>query len=301
MTTKGIRMKLCKRGTVAAIGCTAAAFFAGTASSAFAGTVRYTVPETPAYAIQDNGNGIVKVTYNGCVTAGVRQQLDFTMITNVGQSANAVFNVLKEEGEQPTSTFTPPAVALVKGPDQTFAISLAFTVDNANNGVTTFRVKLDPESGEGLGQGAGIMVRIPCVLAAPPLPPAPGTPAGSQPATLLAPTAGVFPTVGSAQASGVARCISTPRSLRLRAGEMTRVAVTVAVNGPRIRGAKVRATYPGARYVKTTGADGRVVFNIRPTRSGRLVLQSDVCFGASRTTVRAARVVAQQRPARVTG
>jgi hypothetical protein len=111
----------------------------------------------------------------------------------------------------------------------------------------------------------------------------------------------MFPTIGSAQADGPARCISTPRSMRLRAGERTKVAVTVTVNGQRIRGAKVRATYPGARYTKTTGADGRAVFTIRPRRSGTLVLQSDVCFGAARHTVRAARVVARQAPARVTG
>jgi hypothetical protein len=292
-------MMMRKCGRVAAFGCAAAMFFA-TAPAAFAGTVRYTIAADPAYTIQDNGNGIVKVTYNGCVTAGVRQQLGFTMATNVGQDANAVFNVLKEEGEQPVATFTPPSVALVHGADQAFAIALAFSVDNANNGVTTFRIKLDPESGEGLGQGAGIMVRIPCVLAAPP---AAAQPGGSAPApmTLLAPTAGVFPTIGSAQADGPARCISTPRSLRLRAGERTNVTVTVTVNGQRIRGAKVRATYPGARYTKTTGADGRAVFTIRPRRSGTLVLQSDVCFGAARHTVRAARVVARQATARVTG
>lgn len=288
-------MMMSKRGRVAAYGSAAAMFFA-MAPAALAGTIRYTVAASPAYTIQDNGNGIVKVTYNGCVTAGVRQQLDFTMATNVGQDANAVFNVLKEEGEQPVATFTPPSVALVRGADQSFAIALAFTVDNANNGVTTFRIKLDPESGEGLGQGAGIMVRIPCVLAAPP---APGAAPLAGP--LLAPTAGMFPTIGSAQADGPARCISTPRSMRLRAGERTKVAVTVTVNGQRIRGAKVRATYPGARYTKTTGADGRAVFTIRPRRSGTLVLQSDVCFGAARHTVRPARVVARQAPARVTG
>jgi len=299
-------MMISRRGTAAAFGCAVAMLFAA-APAAFAGTVRYTIPSSPAYTIQDNGNGIVKVIFNGCVTAGVRQQLDFTMVSNVGQDANAAFTVLKEEGEQPATTFTPPSVALVKGSDQSFAIGLAFTVDDANNGVTTFRIKLDPESGEGLGQGAGIMVRIPCVLAAPPAAlvpgapaPQPGSPADASVA-LLAPTAGLFPTIGSAQASGVARCISTPHSLRLRAGERTKVAVTVVANGQRIRGAKVRATYPGARYTKTTGADGRAVFNIRPTRSGRLVLQSHVCFGSSRLTIRDARVIVRDRPARVTG
>jgi hypothetical protein len=291
-----------RRGRAMAFAGAVAAVLAATPAAAQAGTVRYTVPQTPAYAIQDNGNGIVKVTYNGCVTAGVRQQLSFSMVTNVGQSANAVFNVLKAEGEAPATTFTPPSVALVKGTDQTFSIGLAFTVDNANNGVTTFRIKLDPESGEGLGQGAGIMVKIPCVLAAPPAPAA-LAPGGSVAAgvTLAAPTVGVFPTIGSSQAASPARCISVPRGLRLRAGETTRVTVTVITNGQRIQGARVRATYPGAQYTKSTRADGRATFNIRPSRSGRLILQSDVCFGAHRMSVRAARVVARRAPARVTG
>jgi hypothetical protein len=293
-------MKMCKGGnSAAAIGCAMAMFFVA-APAALAGTVRYMVPVTAAYTIHDNGNGIVKVTYNGCVTAGARQRLDLALITNVGQSANAMFKVLKEEGGQPTLTFSPSSVSLVKGADQRFAIAVAFTVDNANNGVSTFRIKLDPESGEGLGQGAGIMIRIPCVLAARPAPPQPGVsapPAGP----LLVPTAGMFPTTGSAQANGRARCISTPRRLRLRAGETTRFAVTVTLNGQLISGAKLRATYPDARYVKKTGADGRTTFTIRPRRSGTLILQSDVCFGSSRLVVRRPRIVARHRPARLTG
>lgn len=293
-------MKMCKGGkAAAAIGCAVAVFLMAT-PAALAGTVRYTVPITPAYTIHDNGNGIVKVTYSGCVTAGVRQQLDLTLVTSVGRSANAVFSVLKEEGGQPTITFAPSSVSLVEGRDQRFGIALAFSVDNANNGVSTFRIKLDPESGEGLGQGAGIMIRIPCVLAAPPAPPQPGViapPAGP----LLTPTTGMFPTTGSAQANGRARCISIPRTLRLRAGETTRLAVTVTLNGQLISGSKVRATYPDARYVKTTGADGRTTFTIRPRRSGTLILQSDVCFGSSRLAVRPPRIVARHRPARFTG
>ena len=57
-------MKMRNRGRVAAFGCAAAMFFVA-APSAFAGTVRYTIPSSPAYTIQDNGNGLVKVTYNG--------------------------------------------------------------------------------------------------------------------------------------------------------------------------------------------------------------------------------------------
>ena len=293
-------MMALNRGKVLAFGCAVAGLLIA-APAAQAGTVRYTIPANPLYTIQDNGNGIVKLTYNGCVTAGVRQQLNFTLVTNVSGDALATFNVLKAEGEAPVAVFTPPTINLVKGPEQTFAIGLAFTVDNANNGLTTFRIKLDPASGEGLGQGPGIMVSIPCVLAAPPAAIGPGAAPLAPGVALAMPTAGAFPAVGSSQANAPARCISTPSTLRLRAGERTRVAVTVITNGQRIRGARVRATYPGAQYTKTTGSDGRVVFNVRPNRAGRLVLQSDVCFGASRFAVRGTRVVARQRPARVTG
>lgn len=309
------------RGRILALGCAIAGLLI-TAPAALAGTIRYTVAPNPVYTIQDNGNGIVKVTYNGCVTATIRQQLDFTLTTTVAQSANAVFSILKAEGESPTTTFTPPSVDLVKGVEQKFAVSLGFTISQANNAITTFRIKLDPATGEGLGQGAGIMVHIPCVLAAPPPPPpgtpgatntpgepgtpgttaTPGTPAPlTESAVLTAPTAGVFQTVAGAVASGRSRCISTPRGLRLRAGETTRIVATVITNGQRIQGAAVRATYPGGKFAKRTRADGTAVFNIRPSRSGRVILQSDVCFGAKRFAIRGARVVKRQRAARVTG
>ena len=99
-------------------------------------------PAASGYTIQDNGNGIVKVIYNGCVTAGARQQLSFTMTTNASNDANAVFKILKEEGGAPTATFTPANVMLVKGPDQTFKIALAFTAIDENNGVTCSRFPL---------------------------------------------------------------------------------------------------------------------------------------------------------------
>jgi hypothetical protein len=111
----------------------------------------------------------------------------------------------------------------------------------------------------------------------------------------------VFPTIASSEARRPAHCIATPTTLRLRAREMTRFVVTILSNGQRIQGARVRATYPGANYTKTTSATGRAVFTVRPARSGTLVLQSDVCFGARRFAVRPPRVVARRGPARVTG
>lgn len=274
------------------------------APAASAGTINYTVDTSPAFTIQDNGNGIVKVTYNGCITAGERQELLFDLATSVSGDATAIFNVLKEEGEAPTTTFTPPSVLLQKGVAQTFDVALSFGVDQANNDRTTFRIKLDPESGEGLGQGAGIMVSIPCVLAAPPAEPAPAAPGaapGDAPGPLTAPTLGQFPTVMGAQAKAPSACVAAARRLRLRAGESTNVRVVVSTNGQRISGARVRATYPGAIQIKRSDANGVVNFRVRPRRAGRLVLQSDICFGADRVSVLGARAVAGARPGRYAG
>ena len=277
------------------------------APAASAGTIRYTIEPSPAYTIQDNGNGIVKVTYNGCVTAGERQTLLFDLATSVSGDATAIFNILKEEGDTPTATFTPPSVPLQKGVDQTFDVALSFGLEQANNDRTTFRIKLDPESGEGLGQGAGILVSIPCVLAAPPAQSAPagtapaGAAPGDAPGPLTAPTLGQFPTVLGAQAKAPSACVAVAKRLRLRAGETTNVRVTVITNGQRISGARVRATYPGAVQIKRSDATGVVNFRVRPRRAGQLIVQSDVCFGADRVSVLGARAVAGARPGRYTG
>lgn len=302
------------------------------APAAHAGTIRYTVPEAPAYTIQDNGNGIVKVTYKGCVSADQRQELAFNLITEVkNKDANATFKVLKAEGADPVTVFTPASVFLAKNAQQSFDVNLAFTVDNANNGVTTFRIKLEPESGEGLGQGAGIMVRIPCVLAAapgstPPAPPAQppsmapadGTsptppPAVSQPGGRVTqpardanggylPTAGFLPKVASVLAQRPASCIATPRRLRVRQNETTTVVVRVAKRSDVIEGALVRVTFPGGSKTARTDSEGRARVRVRPRRAGRLVIQSEVCFGADRVRVLAARVTQSERQAaRFTG
>ena len=197
----------------AALGCAAAALL-GFAPAAMAGTIRYDVAESASYTI-DNEQGIVKVTYNGCVVAGERQTINFAMVTNASADATV---------ERP--------------------------------------------SGE----------------------------------TVPVPTSGVLGAVNSGFAKGAAECIATPRSVRLRAGERTRLDVVIAMNGQRIQNALVRVTLPGGRALRIrTGLNGVSRFTLRPRRSGRAVIQSDVCFGARRVTVLAARVQAQQAPARFTG
>lgn len=254
-----------------------------------AGRITYNVGPGPQYTVKDNGNGNVKLTYNGCVTAGARQTLNFVMTTTVSRDGAATFKVLKAEGQNPTLVFSPNSVNLVQGSAQSFNIALAFTLPSANNGVTTFRIKLDPSSGEGLGEGPGIMVRVPCVLADAP-PGAGGT------ATQAIPTVGAFPAIGSSLARPPAPCISMPQRLRVRARHTTRLSIRVHANGQDISGALLRLTLPGgAELFRRTGIDGIADRFVRPSRSGTLVIQSDVCFGAQRVKVRRARAVAPVR------
>jgi hypothetical protein len=267
------------------------------APQAMAGRITYNVGPGSQYTVKDNGNGIVKLTYNGCVTAGARQTLNFVMTTTVSRDGAATFKVLKSEGLDPILVFSPNPVNLVQGSAQSFNISLAFTLPSANNGVTTFRIKLDPSSGEGLGEGPGIMVRVPCVLAAAPqparlaheLPAAPG--AGGDAAAQAVPTVGAFPAIGSSLARRPAPCISMPQRLRVRARHATRLSIRVHANGQDISGALLRLTLPGgAKLFRRTGIDGIADRFVRPNRSGTLVIQSDVCFGAQRVKVHRARI-----------
>ncbi len=234
------------------------------APAAMAGTIRYTVAANPLYSIQDNGNGIVKVTYNGCVTAGARQTLGFKTVTNVSADANATFNVLKEEGAAPVASFNPPSVFLTKGANQSFDVVLSFTIDDVNNGITAFRIKLDPASGEGLGQGPGIMVKIPCVI----------------------PAAAAFPAPKSSL--GAAPCV-TVKQLRVRAGERSTIRVRVRANGQNIGGSLVRLRGAGLSVQKRTGSDGVAQFRVRPRKKGTIYVQSNTCVGADRVSVLGAR------------
>jgi hypothetical protein len=270
------------------------------AAPASAKTIRYLVPPDPAYTV-DNATGIAKVTYNGCVTAGATQVINFTLDADAGKGGTAELKVIKEEGQDPSTTITPNPVTLDDGANN-LPVRLQFTLPSANNGVTTFRFKLDPDNGAGLGEGPGVMVRIPCVLAAPSASPqsTTGSPAGDAPSgatgALAQPTVGQFPTVKAARQAGGAACVATPQRMRVRAGKRTRVRVRVATNGQSIAGSAVRVTGPGFVHVKRTNALGEVVFDVRPRRSGEVVIQSDVCFGADRVRVRPARVTRRGPP-----
>ena len=233
------------------------------ATPALAGTITYSVTESSAYTIQDNGQGIVQVTYNGCVVAGARQTLGFQIRTTVTNDSNATFNILREEGQSPTAAFEPSSVFLRQGPEQTFDVVLSFSIPDANNGVTSFRIKLDTETGEGLGQGAGILVRIPCVI-----------PAG---ASFPAPT-------GTASAP----CIAvTP--VRVRARERASIRTVVTANGQRIQNALVRISGAGVSQRERTNSRGVARFSVRARRRGIIYVQSNTCAGADRVRVLGAR------------
>jgi len=108
--------------------------------------------------------------------------------------------------------------------------------------------------------------------------------------SLAAPTAATFPAIGSAQARGPARCVSTPRTFRAHAGERSVLRVIVHANGQRLTGSTVRVTTPSGVIVKRTDRHGVAVFTIAPRRTGRIVVQSDACFGAQRLAVLGRRV-----------
>jgi len=288
------------RLTSRALGCAVAVLLV-VAPSAFAGSIRYDIADSPAYTV-DNESGLVKITYNGCVTAGERQTVSFTMVTNASNDATVGFKVLREEGEDPTSAFNPSTVTLMKGPDQTFSIVYSFTLGDPTDKPTTFRFKLDPEGGAGLGSGPGVMVNIPCVLAAPPASGGFATQVNSTGQAEPVPTAGVLGAIDSAAARGTAPCISTVRRVRLRAGERSTIDVLINQNNVNLVNALVRLTLPGGRQItRRTGINGIARFVVRPTRRGRAVIQSDVCFGARRATVTARPSAGARAPANFTG
>ena len=111
----------------------------------------------------------------------------------------------------------------------------------------------------------------------------------------------LLPPVSSPRARRAAPCISVPRSLSVRAREVTLVRVRVQDEGRAAANSVVRITGPGFVLNKKTNAEGRVTFRVRPRRTGTLVIQSAPCSGADRVSVLRARQVNSQRVPRVTG
>ena len=90
------------RKTIPAIAAAIAAFCAF-AAPASAGTIRYDIQPSDAYEIQDNGQGIVKVTFRNCLIAGSDATVSFAATMRATQGGSARWNILQESGGTPDS------------------------------------------------------------------------------------------------------------------------------------------------------------------------------------------------------
>ncbi len=93
--------------------------------------------------------------------------------------------------------------------------------------------------------------------------------------------------------------LSTPKRLRVRAGEMNTIRVrTRSIDA----GTLVRITLPGGRVLRDrTDRNGVAVFRVRPPRSGRARIKAAECADVERLSVRQARRTESRRVPRVTG
>jgi hypothetical protein len=94
--------------------------------------------------------------------------------------------------------------------------------------------------------------------------------------------------------------LSTPRGLRVRAGQLNTIRVRVRNVDA---GSKVTLTLPGTKkkYTAKTNANGVATLRVRPTKSGRARLTVAECSEVENLQVRPARRVVAQRNPRVTG
>lgn len=235
------------------------------APSAAADSIDYEVEAGSAYTVEKQGDGVVQVTYERCLVAGVRNVLGFTVVTEVSRDGEATFEVLKEEGESPQAVFDPSSLFLRAGEQQRSEVRLSFTLSEPTNAETIFRFKLKPDPGQGIGESAGVLVKVPCVV----------------PRSQIAP---------AREAGGSAPCIVILRRKGARAGQPHVIRVGVMHGERSVQGARVRLRGAGVRAAQRTGGPGTATFKVRPRRAGIIVVQTDVCEGASRLQVRAARV-----------
>jgi len=98
--------------------------------------------------------------------------------------------------------------------------------------------------------------------------------------------------------AAVDTCIESPKSLSLRARELTTVRVTL---NSKTKGVKVTVKGPGFTKTLTTNANGQATFRVRPTRSGTLTITSTNCAKVTKAAVKAARKTVTQRVPQVTG
>jgi len=126
---------------------------------------------------------------------------------------------------------------------------------------------------------AQVVVTTPQAAAVPP----------AKPVAVAAPV--VKPTVADT-------CIESPKSLSLRARELTTVRVTL---NSKTKGVKVTVKGPGFTKTLKTNAKGQATFRVRPTRSGTLTITSTNCAKVTKAAVKAARKTVAQALPQVTG
>ncbi len=97
------------------------------------------------------------------------------------------------------------------------------------------------------------------------------------------------------------KCIAVPKTLSLRAKELTTVKVTVNAGDGALKGAEVKISGPGFSKTAKTDAKGVATFKVRPSKKGTLVVKSDRCLQAERSSVKAARQTQSRQVPRVTG
>ncbi len=107
------------------------------------------------------------------------------------------------------------------------------------------------------------------------------------------------PPVPVTSASKPSRCISVPKTLSVRAKEVTTVKVTVT-DGV-IKGASIRLRGPGVKRTGKTNSKGEATFKVRPTRKGKLTISSSSCLTAAQVSVKGARRTQSRQVPRNTG
>ena len=261
------------RGPRAAVLVLVAAGALLSAAPASAGTIRYDIQPSDQYTVTDNDTGIAKIEWLGCLVAGQSVAIAFDAVLNASNDGEASWQIIKEDDPIVNGTFSPNPLTVTKGAEQRVPTTLTYSVSAASGSAVDFRAKLDPENGVGLGEGPGIMVRVPCVVESAPSP-------------------------APAAARGTAVCIPAPVEVRLRENKRGKVRVKVMHEGFTVQGSLVTMTGPGFRKRARTGAGGLTEFKVRPKDAGELVIQADVCRGSRRFAVKGA---SASRPASGSG
>jgi hypothetical protein len=132
---------------------------------------------------------------------------------------------------------------------------------------------------------ANASVTVTQPLASPPANPAPNQPVAN---VVSSPV----------KSASTPNCISTPKSLSLRAKEVTNVLVSL---DQKVKGVKVTIKGPGINRTGTTNSKGQVTFKVTPTKAGTLTITTPTCAKASKSVVKAARKTQSKQLPKVTG